>query len=64
VIVAIVWELTPLVAIGNVAEKAPEPTLTDGGTLALELFDARLMTAPPFGAAFDKFTVPVEGLPP
>jgi hypothetical protein len=52
------------VATVKVAEVAPAATVTFVGGTVLELFDARLTTRPPFGAATLSVTVPVEDVPP
>lgn len=48
----------------KVAVVAPAATVTDAGTVAEALFDARVTTWPPAGAGPASLTVPVEGLPP
>ena len=48
----------------NVAVVAPAATVTLEGVVALELFEERLTTVPPFGAAELIVTVPVEDAPP
>ena len=55
---------TAPVATWNVAEVWPAATTTETGTVALlELVD-RLTVAPPGPAAPERFTVPVDALPP
>lgn len=48
----------------NVAELAPEGTVTEAGTVALELLDASATVIPLEPAAPFNVTVPVEVLPP
>jgi len=48
----------------NVAEVAPAAIVTDAGTVTAALFEARLTTSPPVGAADEIVTVPVELDPP
>ena len=63
-IVAVVWVFTPEVATWNVAVVAPWATVTDAGTVALELLEFNGTTTPPEGAAAERVTVPVEEIPP
>ena len=46
------------------ADDAPAATVTELDTDAAGLALARLTTAPPAGAAFDRVTVPVAAWPP
>jgi hypothetical protein len=48
----------------NVAVVAPDATVTDAGTVALERLELRVMVVPPEGAAAYRVTVPVEDVPP
>jgi hypothetical protein len=50
VTVAVVFAVTPLVEIGNEAEKLPASTTTDAGGLTDAELLERLTTAPPAGA--------------
>ena len=63
-IVALVDVVTAMVATVKVAELVPAATVTVDGTVALELFELRVMTAPPVGAGPFKVTVAVEEVPP
>ncbi len=54
--------IVPAVAV-NVAELAPEATVTEAGTVRSGVLLARVMTAPLGGAACDKVTVQVEVAP-
>jgi hypothetical protein len=55
---------TPAVVMLNVAEVAPEGTVTDVGTVALVLLEESVTTAPPVPAWPLRVTVPVEEFPP
>ena len=59
-----VLESTAPVVIVKVAVVAPAGTLTDPGTDALELLDARGTVAPPVGATDASVTVPLADWPP
>jgi hypothetical protein len=63
-IVTLVEVETEVVATVKVADVAPATTVTLDGTLAVELLEARPMTAPPAGAALYNVTVPVAEVPP
>jgi hypothetical protein len=64
VIVALTAVDTPNVSIGKVADEAPSGTVTDDGTMALVLPEARLQDIPPWGAVPLRVTVPVLLFPP
>lgn len=64
VIVAEVVAETAVVVTENVAVVAPDATVTDAGTFALELLEASDTTVPPVGAAAERVTVPVLEAPP
>jgi hypothetical protein len=64
VTVAVVTELTVVVATVKLALVDPADTVTLLGTVALELSLLKLTTVPPEGAAELSVTVPVELLPP
>jgi len=57
-------ESTAVVLTVNVAVVDPYGTVTDTGTVALELSEVRLTTAPAGPAALDNVTVPVDVDPP
>jgi len=50
--------------IAKVAVVEPAATVTDAGTVAAALFEARFTTMPPAGAAALIVTVPVDPSPP
>ena len=50
--------------IWNVAEVAPEPTVTLAGTVAAVMLLDSEMVAPPAGAGAVRFTVPTDVWPP
>ena len=50
--------------IWNVAEVAPEPTVTLAGTVAAVMLLDSEMVAPPAGAGAVRFTVPTDAWPP
>ena len=56
--------LTAVVVTVNVAVVAPAVTVTEAGTVAEALSEARFTTVPPAGAAELIVTVPVEDVPP
>ena len=62
--VALVTESTGNVVIWNVAEIAPELTVTLGGTVAAALSLASVMVAPSAGAGAVRLTVATEVSPP
>jgi len=64
VIVGVALVVTVVVAILKLAEPYPAGTTTLDGTVAAELFDARLTVVPPDGASPFRVTVPVDGNPP
>lgn len=64
VMVAEVEVDTALVVIVNVAVVAPAATVTEPGTVALELLELRLTVEPPVGAAAYRVMVPVDEVPP
>ena len=53
-----------MVVIVNVADVAPERTVTVDGRVAQALFDDKITTAPPDPAALLRVTVPVVVKPP
>src|SRR5205823_5240144 len=55
---------TLVVAIGNVADAAPDEIVTDAGTEAEALELESATTAPPEGAAAESVAVPVDAAPP
>jgi len=55
---------TVVVVMVNVAEVAPAVTVTLVGAVATALFEVRLTTTPPAGAALYSVTVPVADVPP
>ena len=59
-----VFELTAVVDTVNVAVELPAGTVTDAGTVALELVDDSVTTDPPVPAFPLRVTVPVEDVPP
>ena len=63
-IAAVAFDATGLVVIANVAVVDPAATVTDAGTVAAALPEARFTTKPPTGAAALIVTVPVEPTPP
>jgi len=58
------WAFTPDVVTINVAELLPEATVTEDGTLEMELLLERETAVPPLPAGPLKVTVPVEEFPP
>lgn len=64
VMVAEVELFTPVVVILNVAEVAPEDTVIEPGTVALEVLDAKETIDPPGPAWPLSVTVPVDDVPP
>jgi len=64
VIVAVVLADTAVVVTVNVMLVVPARTVTAVGTIALELFDPRLMRVPDGPAGPLSVTVPVEDVPP
>jgi hypothetical protein len=64
VIVALVLDETLEVLTVNVAELAPEATVTDDGTVAWLLFDESGIDVPPGAPNPFRVTVPVEDEPP
>ena len=48
----------------NVADVEPAETVTVAGTVEVLELEERATTAPPDGAAAERLTVPVTGLPP
>ena len=56
--------VTLTVVIANVADVAPEGTVTETGTFAETLELVSVTTTPPAGAAADNVTVPVTPAPP
>jgi len=64
VIVAFTVVVTADVPTANVTVVDPTGTVTDEGTFALEILDARFTTQPPFGAGPFSVTVPVAEVPP
>lgn len=56
--------ITAVVVTVSVAEVEPPITVTDAGTFALLLLEARVTVVPPVGAGPFKVTLAVEGLPP
>jgi hypothetical protein len=64
VTVAVVFAVTPLVGIGNDAEKLPGATVTEGGGLTSGELLERLTTAPPAGASPLSITMPCGCAPP
>jgi hypothetical protein len=64
VTVAVVFAMTPLVGIGNDAEKLPGATVTDAGGLTNGELLERLTTAPPAGACPLNITMPCGCAPP
>lgn len=63
-IVAVAADETDVVVIVKVAEVCPESTVTDAGTVALALFEAKVITQPLGPAGLLMVTVPVEDVPP
>lgn len=63
-IVAVVVLDTVVVEIVKVALVAPAGTVTEAGTVALELLEERFTATPPVGAAPVRVTVPTEEAPP
>ena len=63
VMVAVVVEVTADVVMGKVALEPCDMVMLVG-TEAAVLFDERVTTAPPAGAAAVRATVPPDGLPP
>jgi len=63
-IVTVTCELTDLVPMLNVAELLPAGTVTNPGTIAVELLLARETFTPPCPAAPVRVTVPVVEVPP
>ena len=55
---AVVFAVTPLVGIGNDAEKLPGATVTDAGGLTIGELLERLTRAPPAGACPLSITMP------
>jgi len=64
VIVAEAFAETADVVTVKVPVVAPAATVTEAGTVALVLFEARVTTVPPVGAAALSVTVPAEDVPP
>jgi len=64
VTVAITAVVTPEVVIENVTELAPDGIVTDAGTVALNVLEVKLTTAPPVPAGPVSVAVPVAELPP
>jgi len=64
VIVVIVWALTPVVWMVNVAVVLPLGTVTDAGTVAELLLLVSVTTSPPGPAASLSVSVPIALLPP
>jgi hypothetical protein len=64
VIVALADVATAVVVIVKVAVVAPAATVTEVGSVAFAVLDARETAIPPVGAAPLRVTVPVDGLPP
>jgi len=65
VTVAVAAEPTRLVVTVNVPVVEPAATVTEAGTVAAALFDAKVIVVPPAGAALESVTVPVEfAMPP
>src|SRR5215204_7202381 len=62
--VAVVFAVTPLVGMGNEAEKSPGATVTDAGGLTIGELLERLTIAPPAGACPFKITMPCGCAPP
>src|SRR5215208_6031513 len=62
--VAVVFAVTPLVGMGNEAEKLPGSTVTDAGGLTDGELLERLTTAPPAGACPLSITMPCGCAPP
>jgi hypothetical protein len=60
VIVAVVVVGTPKALAVNVADVFPAAIVIDAGTVTAGVFDDKLTFTPPFGAAANKVTVPVE----
>lgn len=56
--------VTDVVLTAKVAVVEPAATVTEAGTVALELLEASVTTDPPVGAATCKVTVPVLAAPP
>ena len=61
---AVVFAVTPLVGMGNEAEKLPGSTVTDAGGLTIGELLERLTTAPPAGADPLSSTMPCGCAPP
>jgi len=64
VTVAVVFAITPLVGMGNDAEKLPGSTVTDAGGFTIGELLERLTTAPPAGADPLSSTMPCGCAPP
>jgi hypothetical protein len=64
VTVAVVFAVTPLVGMGNEAEKLPGATVTDVGGLTIGESLERLTMAPPAGACPLNITMPCGCAPP
>jgi hypothetical protein len=64
VTVAVLFAVTPLVGMGNEAEKLPGSTVTDAGGLTDGELLERLTTAPPAGACPLSITMPCGCAPP
>src|SRR5215204_3800075 len=62
--VAVVFAVTPLVGMGNEAEKLPGATVTGAGGLTKGELLERLTTAPPAGACPLSITIPCGCAPP
>jgi len=60
VIVAVAFEAIAVVVTVKVAEFDPARTVTEAGTDAAALFEARVTVVPPVGAPLERVTVPVE----
>ena len=58
------FAVTPLVGMGNEAEKLPGSTVTDAGGLTVGELLERLTTAPPAGACPLNITMPCGCAPP
>ena len=50
--------------IAKVAVFLPAATVTDGGMVASDVLDVRVITAPPAAAGLRSVTVPTAGFPP
>lgn len=64
VIVTVVMEATGAVVTVNVIELDPAGTVTEVGTVTLELSDDKFTTVPPVGAEPVRVTVAVDEVPP